>query len=365
MGKSHGWYYLLYSESGNSNIEKIKLILRIIGSPYRHPEKVELSENQIKELYKIAVKNKIGLLFLESIEKTNQIANLVDEIEKQRSLYELQRGTFVRTISSINKVNCNYAVIKTIFPFPAVPNDIDILILDNDMAYRKVVDELKKNNFLILGQASLEVNLRDMTTAKSADPEAKQWEDIDIYKEVGASHLIYMDKTKLRNHTIKKNVNGQEITILDEPSELAISIFHALYPERIYTLLLHHNILFKLKEMKRKDMKLFLDICEEQKIKNATLATLRITESIEEICFGESPNELMELRDLFGKKERLEIKKVPYIYPLHVMLSSFWEKKSEKRFISSFVRQAFSFFNPKTADFVIKQYKERAERDTY
>ena len=64
-------------------------------------------------------------------------------------------------------------------------------------------------------------------------------------------------------------------------------------------------------------------------------------------------------------EEKITISKIPYIFPLRVMLNSFWEKKFERRFVSSVLRQSIALFNPKTANFVIKQYKERADRDTY
>ena len=355
----------MYQNKKLNSLEKTKLLLQIINSPYNKPKKLELSEKTINELYYFASKNKIGLLFLESLEKMYDIDFLKDELKKQRDLQNLQRGTFCRTINSINKIKCNYAVVKTIFPFSAVPNDIDIIILDNDTEYRKVIDQLEQDNFYILGEAPLEVNLRDMTTAETKDPEAKQWEDIDIYKEIGASHLTYMDKTKFVKYLEKKRVNGIEVTVLNDPAELAVSIFHALYPERIYTLLLHFNIIYKIKNMDSNNIQDFVTICNEQNMKKVALETLRITESIQELCFNEIPEQLKNIREELGMEEKITISKIPYIFPLRVMLNSFWEKKFERRFVSSVLRQSIALFNPKTANFVIKQYKERADRDTY
>jgi hypothetical protein len=355
----------LYQNKKLNSLEKTKFLLQIINSPYNTPKKLELTEKIIQDLYRFALKNKIGLLFLESLEKIYDITFLKDELKEQQNLQNLQRGTFCRTINVVSKIKCNYAVVKTIFPFSAIPNDIDIIILDNDLMYKKVIEQLVENNFHILGEAPLEVNLRDMTTAKTKDPEAKQWEDIDIYKEIGASHLTYMDKTKFVKYLVMENVNGIDVMVLSNPAELAVSIFHALYPERIYTLLLHFNILYKIKNMNSDDIQDFVTICNEQNMTNVVLETLRVTESIQELCFNEIPEQLHNIREKFGMKEKTTLHKIPYIFPIRVMLNSFWEKKFERKFVYSMLRQSIALFNPKTADFVIKQYKDRSIRDTY
>jgi hypothetical protein len=92
---------------------------------------------------------------------------------------------------------------------------------------------------------------------------------------------------------------------------------------------------------------------------------LRVTESIQELCFNEIPEQLRNIREKFGMREKTTLHKIPYIFPIRVILNSFWEKKFERKFVYSMLRQSIALFNPKTADFVIKQYKDRSIRDTY
>ena len=287
------------------------------------------------------------------------------EFREQKKLRELQKGTLNRMIKSLAKVNCKYAIVKTIFPFSAVPNDVDALLFDDEKIYQKIVEQLVKDNFIILGEAPLEINLRDMNTAKSPDPDVKQWEDIDIYREIGASHLTYMDKKTLEKYVIEDKINDLKYYKLSKPAELAISIFHAVYPERIYTLLLHYNILHQINSMSKSELELFIKICKEQRMCKVACMALNVTEQIQEKCFGESPFKISELRKKFGKRNPILIDKIPYVFPFKDVLNAFWEKKGEKKFVKSIIKQIMSMFNLKTADFVIKQYKERAKRDTY
>lgn len=341
------------------------MILNIVGTPFSEPNFDGLEKYNVKELYQIAFNNKIGLLFLESLAKENKIGKLQSELNEQKKRKELQQNTWERTVDVLNKTKCKYAVIKSIFPFSAIPNDIDILILGDEGDYRKAIDELKKNQFHVLAEAALEINLRDATTAKSLNPLDKEWVDIDIYKEVGAGHLIYMNKNKLKKYVYESKMGDRKIGALKPYAEVATTIFHAMYPERVYTLLLHLFILHTIKHMTPTDEKEFLKLCSEQKINNCILNTLRITEYIQEICFGESSTRLTNLRKCFGEKKDITINRLPLIYPFKILFNSLWGKMSERVFAISVIKQIFTMFNPKTTRFVIKVYKERAVRDGY
>jgi len=347
------------------NLSKIKQILNVIDTAFNEANLDGLENYDIKDLYKIAFKNKIGLLFLESLAEKNKIGELTVELENQRKLKLQQQNTWQRTADVLNKTGCKYVIIKSIFPFPAIPNDVDVLMLGGDKDYRKAIEYLKNDKFIVLDEAALEINLRDATTAKTLKNLEKEWVDIDIYKEVGASHLVYMNKHKLLPYVKQDKINDTTVNILNPYAEMAISIFHAIYPERIYTLLIHLLILHTIDKMNDHEIKEFQKFCSEQKIENAVLNTLRVTETIQQECFGEVPEKLQIVRSLFGTSKQIEIYRIPYIFPMNILVNSFWEKRFEPTFISGAIKQIFAMLRPKTARFVIKVYKERADRDTY
>jgi hypothetical protein len=59
-------YSILYQDD---NVEKIKTIMKVIGSPFNDPQDIDLDDVITQDLYRIAQKNKIGLFFLESLSK--------------------------------------------------------------------------------------------------------------------------------------------------------------------------------------------------------------------------------------------------------------------------------------------------------
>lgn len=361
----------MYSSS-KDNIEKARAILGIIGSPFNNVQSLDLERFDLTELYEIAQKNKIGFLFLESLTKAKIINDtLQTELHNLRETYFTQRLTSERAAAILNKTRCNYAVVKSRYPFPATPNDVDLLVLGDDDDYRDAVKSFRDNNFELVGdEAPFEVCLHDSRSTKHFDDPLKKFAskdpfDIDIYKEVGASHIIYMDKMKLINTKSETNINGTVVNILSPPAELALSIFHSIYPERLYTLLLHFHILYTISDMRSADVDEFLRICRDHKMGNAAILTLSLTEIIQEICFGESPNKVTALREAFGRKKEIDVHTIPYLYPLGMLFHAFWGKRNDLVFTISVIRQILSMLNPRYARYVISVYKDRNNRDTY
>ena len=341
------------------------MILDVIGTSFYESNIEDLENYDLKELYKLAFKNKIGLFFLERLEENKKIGELSKQLEEQRKLKLKQENTWIRTVDALNKAKCEYAIIKSIFPFPAIPNDVDALILGDDAEYRRAIEFMKNDQFIVLDEAALEINLRDTTTAETLKISEKEWVDVDLYKEVGAGRLVYMDKNKLKKYLEIMDLKGRKISVLKPYAEMAINIFHAMYPERIYTLMIHYYILHTIYRMNDEETDDFVTLCKEQRIGNGIRNTLSVTEIIEEKCHGTVPKKITELRAKFGSRKEYQISKIPFVYPLSVLINSLWGKIGERKFFISALKQIGVMFNPKTANFVIKVYKERASRDTY
>ena len=257
-------------------MQDIKEILNIIGSPFNDPEPADSNHHDFSILYKIAQKNKIGLLFLESLSEKEALNDqLQNELNKQREIHSIHKVTVERAANIMNQTKCKYAIVKSNYPFPATPNDVDLLIVGRKKEYRGAIEALKANYFELVGKEEpLEICLHDTMRTKHSDNLGKKFVskdpfDVDIYKEIGAGHIIYMNKLKLINQISETTVNNTKVNILNLPAEIALSIFHAIYPERLYTLLLHFHILYVIKKMNSVHKEEFIDICQEQRIKNA------------------------------------------------------------------------------------------------
>ena len=136
------------------------------------------------------------------------------------------------------------------------------------------------------------------------DPMTKDSFDVDVYKEVGAGHIIYMDKKKLLAQLDQTSIDGHLVSTLNPMEEMALSMFHSIFPERMFTLLLHYYILYSILNMSETQMVEFSHTCSEHRLRTAALITLSLSETIQEICFGETPQKLIKLREKLGKKSQ-------------------------------------------------------------
>jgi hypothetical protein len=352
----------------------VKKILYLIGTPFNSPGSMPIDDDtSLLKLYRIAYKNKLGLLFLESVAKQRPLQDVLqDELNKEREKKSTIQRTAQRSATILNYTKLRYAVIKSSYPFPAVPNDVDILILGPSYEYRKAVETMKKNQFVIVGgnEAPLEVCLHDNSRGKHFDDPSKDYAskdpfDVDIYKEVGASHIVYMDKKKLLDQVTQTMIDTTKVNVLTGPAEIALSIFHSIYPERIYTLLLHFHILYAIKGMSRADVSEFVRICRDHHMCKAVTLVLSLTERIQEMCFGKPPADLINLREAVGKRKQVLVRTLPYLYPMRTVLSSFIGKRNDMIFSLSVLRQLISMLNPRYARYIFLVYKDRKNRDTY
>ena len=360
--------------SGNTeNFSEVKKILNIIGSPFNSSRHLHPDNYNSLELFDIAQKNKIGLLFLEALAKQNELVHELQlELGRQREINETLQVTMQRTATILNGANYKYVIIKSIYPFPATPNDVDILVFGDGNEYKKIIALMKYNYFQLIGEeAPLEVCLHDSSRGRhliNTDKSAyvKDPLDVDIYNEVGAGHIIYMDKTKLINRTSETIINSTKINILKLTAEIVLSIFHSIYPERLYTLLLHFHILYMIRNMTSADKDEFLQVCNENQMSVVASLVLSLTDIIQKKCFGQSPEKLTDLLEALPKSNsQVRVDKLPYLYSVQDTLKAFWNKKTDLVFTKSVIRQTLSMLNPQYMSYVVKVHRNRTKRETY
>ena len=185
-------------------------IIRTIDSA-RNERATPIKYN-ILDAYKHALKNKIGLLYLESLDKAGMLPNeLKPELELQNEKLRKSLITVKRVAAVLNKARVNYVVYKSLMPFPATLNDVDMLVLDPNEGFRRASTALLRNSFDLIAQAPLETLFHDRREQKHGDPEGKDVYDVDLYNEIGASYIISIDKRKLATKRRKPQFSAKKL----------------------------------------------------------------------------------------------------------------------------------------------------------
>lgn len=125
------------------------------------------------------------------------------------------------------KLDVDLLAFKTFRPFEYVPDDVDIIIM-NDSELNSLVSVLLKNGFFIRSKGTPEVTLRKLVNGTFVD--------FDMHTRIAAGHYEYIDKWKLwkRRRFIEKD--GIKIAVPNAADEMLIFAAHDIMKEFKITL---------------------------------------------------------------------------------------------------------------------------------
>ena len=349
----------------NINTENLAVkLLRTIGSPLLANEEPFANGTESSELYDLAVKNKIPLLYLEELKQQGKL-------NKLKMKYEEECARYLKFLDGVGKVSeildatgVKYAIFKTIKPYPAVPGDVDIIVLDNN-------DECRRANEILLeaGYREEEVRVSGPGLPDLIDPEGNII--IDLQDELEISYVIYMDKSKFKEHIVKTKISsGKGIKTLEPELDLAIVIIHSL-TEYMYLLGEFYTFLYSLAKMNEREIDDFVAILKENKITAVAKTFVTITANLHEAAFGVIPEKLEYVLDKLGYKkseaERLVKSdfKMPHRYDVSTVVKVILEKMGERRFRRSVALQLVKMLNPRLIKRVVGEVIERRRREYY
>jgi len=352
-------------------------LLRIIGSPFMSELESPQDSNEALELYQHALKDKIGLTYLEALRAQGNLNKFGLEMkyEEEQHKYNTLRLTASRVCHQLNSHGIKYAVFKSIMPFPAVTNDTDILHLGSTDEYHKAVVVLTQAGFTVHNEEEpvpLQVEFHDARDGPHLIIGGKDPYDFDLYKEASTSHIIYLDRRKLVKYVTDMNVLGEQIKVLKPEAELIAMITHALFPELLYTLLVYYATLYCLRELGSKGISEFIHVARVNNVTYQVKTHCSLTAVLHQEAHGFVPNELKEvLRELGNNPHEVKFLqrnqlKTPYRYSWGAVIRAFLEKVKERKFLMSIIKQtAATISNPKLARRVWRNLIWRKSRETY
>jgi hypothetical protein len=367
-------------------------LLRIIGSPLTTTE-ASVDNNEPLELHDYAIKNKIPLLYLDSLRQQGKLNELKTKYEEEYTRYSTFLNGLAKVSKVLNTAEIDYAVFKTIKPFSTVQGDVDIIILGDDDMYKKAVEALLKASYI--PQLSELVDVKTLTSEEEynravellikptygkkqrispgggdlIDPAYNL--DIDLQKEVATSHVIYIDKNNFRGD-ITETVLLKEAKIKVPTPELdmALVIAHSLV-EQMYLLGEFYTLLYRLSKMDEEKINNFIDILKVNKLIMAARTFVTITSALCKEAYGEVPEKIERLLNELGYEEsearRLITNgfKVPHRYGWLTLSKVFLEKMNEKRFRRSVAVQMVKMLDPRLMRLVISSIIEMRQREFY
>jgi hypothetical protein len=340
--------------------QTIKLI-RVIGSPFSSFTESPKNVKETKMLLECASKNRMALLFLESLKKEKKLGSFSETHKKLHKEYLENYGAISRISKTLNNLKIKYGLFKSIRPYPYTTSDIDVLLLGKtkrDEAEKHLV----KLGYLYLGKGPLSTTIRDPFIDIG----------IDLYEEVGVSHIVYLDKEKLGNHIIKKSIDQDGDCLSLSPSaDLIALIAHSIIKEHMYTLSEYYSTLFFIFQMNKQEITNFIEMIKKNAIVNDAQCHIGITAKLHKLAFGKVPEKIMMITDNLGinQMENQRLKKSFYtphkLHPLTIARGLIEKAKKEKKTRRSIAKQIISMLNPNFANEVMINILYHVLRETY
>ena len=131
-------------------------------------------------------------------------------LEKSFRKYRNRWASRLRIIGDLIELSEKYdlqlIIFKTLKPFSYDPDDVDILVF-NDQDMDILVRELKKGGFILLKKGTPEITFRKIYP--------NTYVDLDVHTELSIGYLNLFDKNLIRRETIHKlvDVNGETIKV--------------------------------------------------------------------------------------------------------------------------------------------------------
>ena len=211
-------------------------LIKIIGSPYSEITP-NISSVKLESIYDRAFSDRVALLYLSIHRNKNWSLKLEKKFQKLNTRMKNTLNVVSHLGETLNVFNINkYAIFKSLKPYPATPNDTDTIIFGNKDFFKSVINYLYSKNYQFHEWAPMQTTLiHPDGIGKTGKGKKGGTYYIDIYSDISTDYFLYVDKNSVLPHVDTILLNGKHIKIVKTEIELAIILFHNVFPERTFT----------------------------------------------------------------------------------------------------------------------------------
>lgn len=330
-------------------------IIQSVGSPFVQERETSLSEAEIKTLYPNVFENRIELLFLEKTRAPGWDDELEELYIGMQRRYEETISVIVNLCQVLNELCPNeYMIFKSIKPFPATPNDTDSIFLGSKKRYQEVSRLLVDAGYKELERAPLQITYYDSRGKGKVHSDKRGGTYyIDFYENIGTDYFVYVDKRRLQNCQTIREISGVDVPLMNANIELAIFLFHSVFPEKTYHIEHFYVALHTISRMGHSDIELFCQFIKDNHLKPALKGSLGITAHLHNEAFGFVPDVLTDILKTLGGYRKPEVEKLvtdrlatPYLFTLSTFALAFVHKLLDPRAVRSLFVQGAKMANP-------------------
>ena len=346
------------------------ILINICGSPFVEEQNHSFSDSELLKAYEVAFPDRVALLYLTKHRKDGWDARLED---KYQALHQRRLMTIKVVASLAETMNSfyseNYVIFKSVKPYPATPNDTDVLFLGEKKQYEKAYRFLLNQGYKFHEWAPQQRTLYDPRgEGKIGQGKKGGTYYIDFYEEISTDYYAYLNKKALIPYIIKQEINGIPVNLLRPEPELAIVLFHNVFPERTYQLEHFYLPLYYLSNPEF-DKELFISFVRRQNLEEAVKVNLTFCSYLHQKYFNFVPEPITYLLNQLGTSNK-ELQrfiehgaKTPYMFSPRQFFKTFFHKSLDSYALKSLFIQSFKMLNPIFLLDVMKSLKNRLSQE--
>jgi len=278
-------------------------LIKLIGTPFLENSST-VDDKILENIYDRAFADRVAFLYLTIHRRYGWPTPLE---EKYKRLKERRERTLDVVADLGNDLNqfCRegYAIFKSLKPYPAAPNDTDVMCFGDGEQFKDALDYLYSKGYLFHEWAPMQTTLiHPKGKGKTGKGKKGGTYYIDMYSDISTDYFLYIDKRSLLPYVETRSVNGQEIQNVCKEVELAIILFHNVFPERTFQLEHFYMPLYHMKE-DNFDLDVMIEFVENQKLTRAVASNLTFVEYIHGEIFGFVPDRIVKMLDHWGRNQ--------------------------------------------------------------
>ena len=244
-------------------------------------------DEELLKLFLLSIKNKIPLLYLESVKKLwKNCGKLRKSYMHLRKKEQTILFLMEKIVNALSRHNVNYAVFKTLKPFPSIASDIDLLFFTYEDS-KKASKVFTESGYELVGPKFRNLTMFDLESGIK----------IDLYNEITVSGIVYMDKRKIKEYVTETTINKVKVPVLTPEADLLLTIGHSFYKEQLYTLADFYAIILHLTQFTPKQRNTFVKLAKAQHIEYACSLLLQLTQTIHSMVFRTKICEITQILD--------------------------------------------------------------------
>lgn len=327
-------------------------LMRCLGSPLlNHGQPFELEESE--NLLDLAFRNNVEMLYLSQLRSGGRLDRLASALEEYEDRRVRTAGCIARIASMMDSQGIPYAITKSLRPYPAIPNDTDVLYLGLLSGYEKAVADIERAGFRPEGGSRMQAQFFDPHEGAVFNRDKRGGRFyIDFYRQLAADHVPYMDSAKLGTHVVIREVSGVEVKVFEPVAEMTILYLHSVIMHRTFPLEVFASTAYWLAEMQPVDLDRLAAFLKDSHAALVGATAFSLMGQLYAQAFGVVPEQILGMqrrlaRYLFGRWRREHFAgQLPHICELSTFLLAVLEKIGELNSFRGFCKQALYMLNP-------------------